>query len=73
MKDELAKSKQEVIDAKNKADNDLASAQKDAEILQMKALESLHNELNETIQTLREEKAALQARIDMLQSSAKAE
>lgn len=67
LKTEIAAAKQATIDAKKDAERQLSDTQKDAALHETQELEKLRQELNATIQTLREEKAGLQARVDILQ------
>lgn len=62
--------KRAAADAQKDADRKLSDAAKDAELHEIKALDSLRAEFNEQIQKLREEKAGLQARLAVLEDQA---
>lgn len=66
LKEQLDASGRKLADMQKEADNKSAVAAKEAELHEMKALEDLRSNMNETIQKLREEKAGLQAQISLL-------
>ena len=66
LKEQLDASGRKLADIQKEADNKSAVAAKEAELHEMKALEDLRSNMNETIQKLREEKAGLQAQISIL-------
>ena len=77
LKQELSQARQKMADVKKDAekslseaqmtaDKNLSEAKKDAELHEIKARDQLRTSMNEQIQTLREEKAALQTKVELL-------
>lgn len=68
LKSRIDEAERKLQDMENDTEKQMAVAAKEEELHEMKALEALRNSMNETIQTLREEKAGLQAQIDLLKN-----
>lgn len=68
LKSRIDEAEKKLRDEQKDFENQLAVAAKEAELHEMKAVEELRSSMNETIQTLREEKAGMQAQIDLLKN-----